>query len=208
MEVIDADKQNGVVVLPPEHEVFAAFNFTPFDQVKVVILGQDPYHGLNQAHGLAFSVRHGVPPPPSLKNIFAELASDPDVSPPFKIPSHGNLEPWAKQGVLLLNAVLTVQLGMANSHANKGWERFTDAAIRHLSDQRRGLVFLLWGVYAQKKAALIDTTKHHILTAAHPSPLSAQRFFGCRHFSRANRLLVEQNQTPVDWTLHETTPPR
>lgn len=185
-------------VYPPGSRIFAAFNNTPFDDVKVIILGQDPYHGPGQANGLCFSVNKGVPKPPSLLNIFKELQDDYGLS----VPENGDLEPWARQGVLLLNATLTVRARNAGSHQNKGWEDFTNAAIRALSEKREGLVFLLWGSYAQAKASMIDTTRHHILKAPHPSPLSASRgFFGCRHFSKTNKLLQEQGKDPVDWSV-------
>jgi len=191
-----AEKQQGKVVYPPGSQIFNAFEHTPFDQVKVVILGQDPYHGPGQAHGLCFSVPEGVPPPPSLINIFKEISRD------FGTPlsRNGNLEHWADQGVLLLNATLTVVQGQAGAHQGKGWERFTDAVIDRLNRERDGLVFMLWGSYAQKKGALIDRQRHLVLTAPHPSPLSAHRgFIGCGHFSRANNWLQERGQAPIDW---------
>jgi len=192
-----AEKQQGKVVYPAGPQIFNAFEHTPFDQVKVVILGQDPYHGPGQAHGLCFSVPEGVPPPPSLMNIFKEISRD------FGTPMsrNGNLEHWADQGVLLLNATLTVLQGQAGAHQGKGWERFTDAVIDRLNQHRDGLVFMLWGSYAQKKGALIDRQRHLVLTAPPPSPLSAHRgFIGCGHFSRANNWLQERGQTPIDWT--------
>ncbi len=190
-------------VYPPGPLIFSAFNHTPFERVKVVILGQDPYHGPGQAHGLCFSVNKGIPKPPSLLNIFKELQNDLGISPP----PHGNLEKWADQGVMLLNATLTVRAHQAGSHQKKGWERFTDAAIQALSERKQGLVFLLWGSYAQAKEAIIDTSKHHILKAPHPSPLSASRgFFGCRHFSRANTILKQQGQLEIDWNLNSYSP--
>ena len=183
---------------PPADRVFNALSLTPFDDVRVVILGQDPYHGAGQAMGLCFSVPPGVTPPPSLQNIHKELASDLGLARP----SSGDLTPWAERGVLLLNAVLTVSPGKPASHAGKGWEQFTDRAIRELSDRREGIVFLLWGRYAQQKGAIVDTARHHVLTAAHPSPYSAANgFFGCRHFSRANELLAAGGAEPVDWVL-------
>lgn len=192
------EKAQGKVLYPPSNEIFNAFNSTPFDRVKVVILGQDPYHGAGQAHGLSFSVKPGVVPPPSLVNIYKEIHSD--VGAP--IPSHGFLQSWADQGVLLLNASLTVAQGAAGSHQGKGWERLTDAAIEALSRRREGLVFLLWGAYAQKKAALVDNSKHLVLKSPHPSPLSAHRgFFGNRHFSRTNEWLQQRGHEPVDWSL-------
>lgn len=185
-------------VYPPGHLIFNAFNNTPFDDVKVVLLGQDPYHGPGQAHGLCFSVPDGVPQPPSLLNICKELSSDLGIPRP----KNGNLTGWAKQGVLLLNATLTVRAGEAGSHQKRGWEIFTDAAIKTISDRLTGVIFLLWGSYAQKKGAVIDPVRHHILTSVHPSPLSASRgFFGCRHFSKANQLLAAQGKTPIDWSL-------
>lgn len=188
------------LVYPPGNLIFNAFNSTPFDKVKVVILGQDPYHGKGQAHGLCFSVPSGVTQPPSLVNIFKELHSDLGIP----VPVSGNLERWAKQGVLLLNATLTVRANQAGSHQGKGWEIFTDAVIRKLSDTRTGIVFLLWGKYAQAKEALIDTKKHYILKAAHPSPFSAfNGFFGCRHFSKTNEILVRHGLEPVDWRIND-----
>jgi len=193
------EKQEGRTIYPPGRCIFNAFNHTPFEQVKAVILGQDPYHGPNQAYGLAFSVKKGVPIPPSLKNIYKELQQD---IPGFRYPSHGMLNKWADEGVLLLNAVLTVRAGDAGSHQNKGWERFTDFAIHQLSEQRSGIVFLLWGKYAQSKKPLIDAKKHYILKAAHPSPLSAfNGFFGCRHFSMTNKILEENGKKPIDWQI-------
>ncbi len=183
-------------VYPPPKFVFAAFDACPFDSVKVVILGQDPYHGTGQAHGLSFSVPEGVRMPPSLQNIYKELQTDLAIP----IPEHGNLERWAEQGVLLLNATLTVRAGAPGSHQNKGWEQFTDAVIRVLSEEREHLVFLLWGNYAKKKGEHIDRAKHLVLEAAHPSPYSANSgFFGCRHFSKANAYLQEHNIAPIRW---------
>jgi uracil-DNA glycosylase len=183
---------------PPADRVFNAFALTPFDAVRVVVLGQDPYHGPGQAMGLCFSVPPGVPPPPSLQNIHTELERDLGLARP----SSGDLTPWAERGVLLLNAVLTVSPGRAASHAGNGWERFTDRAIRELSERRDGIVFLLWGRYAQQKGAVVDAARHHVLTSAHPSPLSASNgFFGCCHFSRANELLAADGREPVDWAL-------
>jgi len=189
-------EKRAFTIYPSGQHIFAAFDSTPFDAVKVVILGQDPYHGPGQAHGLCFSVPSGISLPPSLVNIFKELKSDLNIP----MPESGNLEKWARQGVLMLNATLTVRANNAGSHQNKGWEIFTDAAIRLLSDKKDGIVFLLWGNYAQAKQSLIDVNKHHILKAAHPSPLSASRgFFGCRHFSETNRLLTLQGKSPIDW---------
>ncbi|MNK95943.1 Uracil-DNA glycosylase [compost metagenome] len=186
------------VFYPPGPLIFNALDSTPFDQVKVVIIGQDPYHGPGQAHGLSFSVPEGVPAPPSLANIFKELQADLGLP----IPAHGNLSNWARQGVLLLNATLTVRAHQAGSHQKQGWERFTDAIIRVLNEQREGIVFVLWGRFAKEKGAIIDRKRHHVLTAAHPSPLSAHNgFFGCRHFSAVNRLLGESGKPPIDWRL-------
>lgn len=192
------EEKKQYTVYPKGSDIFNAFKFTPFNDVRVVLIGQDPYHEENQAHGLSFSVREGVPFPPSLRNIFKELHDD--VGCP--IPVNGNLEKWARQGVLLLNATLTVRAHQAGSHQKHGWEQFTDAAIRNLSEKRSGLVFILWGSYAQAKQALIDTQKHHVLKAVHPSPLSAHRgFFGCKHFSRTNEILISQGQPAIDWSL-------
>jgi uracil-DNA glycosylase len=183
-------------VYPPGRLIFEAFNRTPFDRVKVVILGQDPYHGAGQAHGLCFSVQDGVQLPPSLVNIYKELSQEYHCP----MPTGGNLTHWAEQGVLLLNATLTVQGGLAGSHQGKGWERFTDAVIAHLSQQRQGLVFMLWGNYAQQKGRVIDRRKHLVLEAPHPSPLSASRgFFGCGHFQKANQYLEAHGVTPIRW---------
>ena len=183
-------------IFPPAKLIFNAFDLCPFDKVKVVIIGQDPYHGLGQAHGLSFSVNEDIPLPPSLKNIYQEIRSDLGIQ---ALP-HGNLERWAKQGVLLLNATLTVQADLAGSHQKKGWETFTDSAIKAVSEEKEHVVFLLWGNYAQQKAQYIDRTKHLILTAVHPSPLSAHRgFFGCKHFSQANQYLKEHGLEPINW---------
>ncbi len=192
-----AEKQQ-FPVFPPGPQIFNAFNLTPFDKVKVVILGQDPYHEPGQAHGLCFSVQPGTKFPPSLVNIFQELHTDIGMS----IPLTGNLDGWARQGVLLLNATLTVRAHQAGSHQRHGWETFTDAAIARLSEKRSGIVFLLWGSYAQAKIQLIDTSKHYVLTAPHPSPLSAYRgFFGCRHFSKTNQILQQNGQSPIRWEM-------
>ena len=192
-------RQAGLTIYPPADEVFSAFGLTDFAQVKVVILGQDPYHGAGQAHGLAFSVKPEVAIPPSLRNIYRELASD---VPGFVVPQHGFLQHWAAQGVLLLNAVLTVQENQANSHANWGWEHFTDRVVAQLNQHRNGLVFMLWGSYAQKKGAMIDRQRHLVLQAPHPSPLSAHRgFFGCKHFSQANAYLQQQGLGAIDWQV-------
>jgi len=192
------ERKKGKVIFPRGSEYFNAMDSTPFDEVKVVILGQDPYHGPGQAHGLCFSVQKGVQPPPSLVNIFKEIESDMGLAEGhFR---HGCLAGWAAQGVLLLNAVLTVERYKAASHQGRGWEEFTDRAIQELSDKRDHLVFMLWGSYAQKKGAVIDATRHLVLKAPHPSPLSAHRgFFGCRHFSRCNAYLLENGKTPIDW---------
>lgn len=196
-QFLQQERQSGKQVFPPAPLIFNAFNTTPFDQVKVVILGQDPYHGDGQAHGLSFSVPDGIKPPPSLVNIFKELNSDLGMD----IPSGGNLTKWAQQGVLLLNAMLTVEAHQAASHQKKGWEEFTDAVIRKISEKRTGVVFILWGRYAQEKAALIDKSKHYILMSAHPSPFSVTKFLGCKHFSKTNQLLQQQGQSPIDWRL-------
>lgn len=196
---LQEEKQRGATIYPKGADIFNALNTTPFDQVKVVILGQDPYHGAGQAHGLSFSVQRGVAVPPSLKNIYKELETDIEG---FKTPNHGHLTHWAEQGVLLLNATLTVRASEAGSHQNQGWEIFTDEIIKALSEKREHIVFLLWGKYAQQKAALIDQKKHYLLTAAHPSPFSAYTgFFGSKHFSKANQLLVQNNLKPIDWNL-------
>jgi uracil-DNA glycosylase len=189
-------KQQGAVIYPPGPKIFNALNSAPFDQVKVVILGQDPYHGPGQAHGLCFSVPEGVPIPPSLVNIYKEIEQDTGQQPARS----GNLQHWATQGVLLLNAVLTVERGRAGAHQGKGWERFTDRVVKELNDGKENLVFMLWGSYAMKKGAGIDRARHLILTAPHPSPLSAHRgFFGCRHFSKANHYLRAHGQEPIKW---------
>jgi uracil-DNA glycosylase len=193
-----AEKQKGNVIFPPGNLIFNAFAQTPFDKVKIVILGQDPYHGVGQAHGLSFSVPFGVTPPPSLKNIYKELETDIG----FKVPNHGNLEAWAKQGVFLLNAFLTVNAAQPGSHQKSGWEIFTDAVIKKISDERSHVVFMLWGKFAQQKETLIDSSKHLILKAAHPSPFSAHSgFFGCKHFSKANEYLQANSIASIEWTL-------
>jgi uracil-DNA glycosylase len=184
-------------VYPPEGDVFNAFRYTPYDKVKVLLLGQDPYHGPGQAHGLAFSVRPGVKPPPSLLNMFRELHNELGC----RIPNHGYLVPWAERGVMLLNAVLTVRAGEPNSHKDKGWERFTDAVIAALNARPQPIVFALWGAYAQKKQKLIDAPPHRIMTAAHPSPLSARKFLGSRPFSAINQSLEYLGEPPIDWQL-------
>ncbi|MDR2586129.1 MAG: uracil-DNA glycosylase [Prevotellaceae bacterium] len=188
---------SGITVYPPGKLIFNAFDLTPFDKTKVVILGQDPYHGPGQAHGLCFSVPKGIPPPPSVQNIFKELNTDLGIP----IPDHANLESWALQGVFLLNAVLTVRAGAPTSHSQIGWQTFTDAVIQTLSQHRSGLIFLLWGNFARTKRNLIDTSKHFVLEAAHPSPLSRGAFFGNRHFSQTNALLQRQGLAPIDWRV-------
>jgi len=194
--LIEEKKKN--VVYPPGSMIFNAFNFTPFNDVKVVLLGQDPYHGSGQAQGLCFSVPNGIQKPPSLINIFKEIQSD--IGIPF--PKGGNLESWAKQGVLLLNATLTVRAHQAGSHQKKGWEQFTDAAITAISKNKTGVVFLLWGAYAQAKVSIIDQTKHFVLTAPHPSPLSVTRgFFGCKHFSKTNEILRSLGKPEINWSI-------
>ncbi len=194
-EFVKAEYKNNTVY-PPGKEIFRAFDLTPFDDVKVVILGQDPYHGPRQANGLAFSVREGIPMPPSLVNIFKEIKNEYDK----ELPPNGNLERWAKQGVLLLNATLTVKARQAGSHQKKGWEEFTDAVIRHISEEKQDVVFLLWGAYAQKKGSIIDDTKHLVLKSPHPSPFSADRgFFGNGHFKKANEYLREKGKQEIDW---------
>jgi uracil-DNA glycosylase len=193
-----AEKAKGKRIFPKGSEWFRALDLTSLDAVRVVILGQDPYHGEGQAHGLCFSVRPGVRPPPSLGNIYKELKSDLGIDPP----GHGFLEHWAQQGVLLLNSVLTVEMAQAASHQGKGWERFTDAIIRLVNDRPDPVVFLLWGAYAQKKAAFVDAGRHLVLKAAHPSPLSAHNgFLGCRHFSQTNTFLAGKGLPPIDWAL-------
>jgi uracil-DNA glycosylase len=196
------EKAAGKIIYPKGSLWFRALDLTPLDKVRVVILGQDPYHGEGQAHGLCFSVRPGVRPPPSLLNIYKELETDLGLPRP----GHGFLEHWAKQGVLLLNSVLTVEAGQAASHQGKGWERFTDSIIRLINDRTEPVVFLLWGAYAQKKAAFVDQTKHLVLKAAHPSPLAAHNgFFGCRHFSKCNNFLENQGLPAIDWALPSNT---
>lgn len=194
---LHSEKAAGQTIYPPGSQIFRAFELTPLDNLKVVILGQDPYHGPGQAHGLSFSVSAGVPAPPSLKNIFKEIESDLGV----KMSGYPDLEKWARQGVLLLNAVLTVRAGQPTSHSKVGWQEFTDAVIRYISDNCEGVVFLLWGNFARTKSALIDHSKHHVLEAAHPSPLARGAFFGCRHFSQTNALLASRGLRPIDWQL-------
>jgi len=197
VRALHAEKASGATIYPPGGQIFRAFELTPLSEVKVVILGQDPYHGPGQAMGLSFSVPDGVPAPPSLKNIFREISTD------LGVPMSGrpNLEAWARQGVLLLNAILTVRGGEAASHSRLGWQPFTDAVIRTVSERCDGVVFLLWGRFAQSKLPLIDASRHHILTAAHPSPLAGGAFFGCRHFSKTNQILVGEGKTPIQWQL-------
>lgn len=198
LRFVEDERAKGKVIYPKNSEVFNALSLTSFSSVKVVILGQDPYHGPNQAHGLCFSVQPPTPPPPSLRNIFQELETDLGIPRP----NHGDLQSWAKQGVLLLNAVLTVEAEKAGSHANKGWETFTDRIIRELNDRREHIVFLLWGSYAQKKAGFVDRARHLVLEAPHPSPLSAHRgFLGCRHFSKANNYLQLHGIPQIAWAL-------
>lgn len=194
---LHAEKAAGKVIFPPGSQIFRAFDLTPLDKVKVVILGQDPYHGPGQAMGLSFSVPRNVPAPPSLKNIFKEIESDTGLS----MSGSPDLEPWARQGVLLLNAILTVRCGEAASHSRVGWQEFTDAVIRTISERCEGVVFLLWGNFARTKRELIDESRHYVLEAAHPSPLARGAFFGCRHFSKTNDLLVKQGKTAIDWQL-------
>ncbi len=191
------EKAAGKKVFPPGGQIFRAFELTPVPQLKVVILGQDPYHGFGQAHGLSFSVPSGVPAPPSLKNIFKEIEGDLGV----RMSGYPDLEKWARQGVLLLNAILTVRSGEAASHSKIGWEEFTDAVIRYISDNCEGFVFLLWGNFARSKSVLIDRSKHCVLEAAHPSPLARGAFFGCRHFSKTNEYLASTGRKPIDWQL-------
>lgn len=194
---LHAERQAGRRVFPPGSQIFRAFELTPVQQVKVVILGQDPYHGPGQAHGLSFSVPEGVQAPPSLKNIFKEIETDLGI----RMSGYPNLENWARQGVLLLNAVLTVRCAEAASHSKIGWQEFTDAVIRYISDNCEGVVFMLWGNFARTKSELIDHSRHCVLEAAHPSPLARGAFFGCRHFSKANEYLTSTGCTPIDWKL-------
>ncbi|MGH7170428.1 MAG: uracil-DNA glycosylase [Gemmataceae bacterium] len=195
-EFVDRERAEHTV-FPPEDDVFNAFKLTPYERVKVLLLGQDPYHDDGQAHGLCFSVRPGVKPPPSLKNVFKELHNDLGCT----IPNNGYLVPWAELGVMLLNAVLTVRAHKPTSHKDKGWETFTDAVIRALNERERPIVFLLWGAYAQKKIKFIDNDRHRIVTAAHPSPLSYKKFLGSKCFSAVNKALAELDETPIDWQL-------
>ena len=193
-----ASKEAGKIFYPRGSQIFNAFNTTPLSKVKVVILGQDPYHQPNQAMGLSFSVPHGVAIPPSLRNVYKELARTIDG---FVIPNHGDLTHWAEQGVFLLNAVLTVEQNQAASHAGLGWQNFTDAVIRTISEQNEGVIFMLWGNFAKKKAELIDASKHHILTSVHPSPLAGGAFIGCNHFAQCNQLLMQQGKELIDWQV-------
>lgn len=193
------EEKKHYIIYPPGNQIFSAFNHTPFDKLKVVIIGQDPYHGQGQANGLCFSVSTGIAKPPSLNNIFKELRDDLGIP----IPTSGNLEPWANQGVLLLNATLTVRANQAGSHQKRGWEQFTDAVIKTVSDNKKGVVFLLWGAFAQSKEGLIDHNKHFVLKAAHPSPLARGAFFGCKHFSKTNELLIKQGLSPIDWRIEK-----
>ena len=194
---LHGEREQGFRVYPPGSQIFKAFELTPVDKVKVVILGQDPYHGPGQAMGLSFSVPDNVPAPPSLKNIFREIESDLGI----RMSGRPNLEKWASQGVLLLNAILTLRAGVAASHSKIGWEEFTDAVIKYLSDNCNGIVFLLWGNFARSKKALIDSSRHYVLEAAHPSPLARGAFFGCRHFSQTNNILISRGLAPIDWQL-------
>ena len=194
---LHGEKAAGKTIYPPGTRIFRAFDLTPVDKVKVVILGQDPYHNPGQAMGLSFSVPAGVPAPPSLKNVFKEIESDLGI----RMSGSPDLTPWAQQGVLLLNAMLTVQAGAPASHQGKGWEQFTDAVIKYISDNCNGVVFLLWGGFARNKRELIDTSRHYVLEAAHPSPLAGGAFFGCRHFSRTNEILLNEHKTPINWQL-------
>ena len=197
VQTIHQEKAAGVVIYPPGSQIFRAFELTPVSQVKVVILGQDPYHNPGQAMGLSFSVPANVPAPPSLKNIFREIETDLGI----RMSGRPDLEPWARQGVLLLNAILTVRAGQAASHSRLGWQTFTDAVIRYISDHCEGVVFLLWGNFARSKKSLIDTSRHTVLEAAHPSPLAGGAFFGCRHFSQTNQILASEGKAPIDWQL-------
>ncbi|MDR2292254.1 MAG: uracil-DNA glycosylase [Prevotellaceae bacterium] len=198
-DFIKSEISEGITVYPPGKLMFSAFEKTPFDKLKAVILGQDPYHGRRQAHGLCFSVQYGVKPPPSLMNIYKEIQSDLGITPP----NHGCLEKWAEQGVFMLNSILTVRANEAASHSNIGWETFTDAVIRKISENKKGVVFLLWGNFARSKKVLIDTQKHFVLEAAHPSPLAGNAFSGCKHFSKTNELLAEQGLEPINWDLKD-----
>lgn len=197
VQELHRQKQAGEVIFPPGGQIFKAFELCPLDKVKVVILGQDPYHGYGQAMGLSFSVPQGVEAPPSLKNIFKEIESDLGI----RMSGSPDLRPWAEQGVLLLNSVLTVRAGQPASHSRIGWQTFTDAVIKTISDRCEGVVFLLWGNYARSKAVLVDKSRHHVLEAPHPSPLARGAFFGCRHFSATNEILAAEGKSPIDWKL-------
>ena len=196
VDFLHKEKSEGKVIYPPGPKIFRAFDLTPFDQVRVIILGQDPYHGPGQAEGLSFSVPHGIKLPPSLQNIYKEIESDTGISTAGR---DGSLIHWAEQGVFLLNAVLTVRASEPTSHSKIGWTNFTDAVIKALSDHKEGVIFLLWGNYARSKRDLIDHSRHHVLEAAHPSPLARGAFFGCRHFSQANNILINKKQNPIKW---------
>ncbi|WP_152978871.1 uracil-DNA glycosylase [Shewanella xiamenensis] len=196
---VNQQREAGKVIYPPKEDVFNAFKTTPLEQVRVVLIGQDPYHGPNQAHGLCFSVKRGVKSPPSLANMYKELVND---IPGFHIPNHGDLTAWAEQGILMLNTVLTVEQGQAHSHANAGWEIFTTEALKLLNAQQRPIIFVLWGSHAIKKGAVINAPQHQILSGPHPSPLSAYRgFFGCGHFSKVNQLLMARGEVPIQWQV-------
>jgi len=199
IKFLDKEQSNGKEIFPPANEVFNAFNYTPWDQVKVVILGKDPYFNKGQAHGICFSVKKGVKVPPSLKNMYTELERSIEG---FKAPvDHGHLENWARRGVLMLNATMTVQKGKANSHKDCGWLKFTDYVLEALSKEKEGLIFLLWGGFAQKKGSIIDSKRHHVLTAVHPSPLAGKAFQGCDHFAETNKILEKDGKDPIDWSL-------
>lgn len=200
-QFLKEEKQAGKIIYPKGGDIFNAFAKTPFNEVKVVILGQDPYHGPHQAHGLSFSVQRGISTPPSLQNIYKELATD---IPGFSIPKTGDLTEWAEQGVLLLNATLTVQAANAGSHQKKGWEKFTDTVIKTISDKKEGVVFILWGAYAQSKSVLIDDTRHLVIKSTHPSPLAVSRggFYGSKPFSKTNAYLQQHGEKPIDWQIH------
>jgi len=199
MAFVEQERQQGKVIYPPQADVFNAFNMTPLDKVRVVLLGQDPYHGPEQAHGLCFSVRRGIKPPPSLANMYKELAND---IQGFTIPNHGDLTQWAQQGILMLNTVLTVEQGQAHSHAKAGWEQFTTQALTLLNEQTRPIIFVLWGSHAIKKAKVITAPWHQLLTGPHPSPLSAYRgFFGCGHFAKVDQLLEQRGEPPIQWQV-------
>lgn len=196
---VNQERASGKVIYPPKEDVFNAFKTTPLEKVRVVLIGQDPYHGPDQAHGLCFSVKRGIKPPPSLANMYKELVND---IPGFQIPNHGDLTQWAEQGILMLNTVLTVEQGQAHSHANAGWETFTTEALKLLNAQEQPIIFVLWGSHAIKKGAVITAPQHQILSGPHPSPLSAYRgFFGCGHFSKVNQLLMTRGEAPIQWQV-------